>query len=131
MCDSKLAYLYIKTGNLDAALSHYQYLLDTAPQFNEEIALKIALLYFEQGNFADAEILFRRITAENPENQHAHYYLGHVLVKTLKPEEAARLSRPSHLTPTFSRRRAYSSPSSTARQAIHLERCRSYRRSLN
>jgi tetratricopeptide (TPR) repeat protein len=52
--------------------------------------LKTGLLYFEQGNFADAEILFRRITGANPGNEHAQYYLGHALVKTLKPEEAAQ-----------------------------------------
>ena len=79
-CTLKTRRIFItKTGNLDAALSHYQYLLDTAPQFDEEITLKIGLLYFEQENFADAEVLFRRITGENPGNQHAHYYLGHSL----------------------------------------------------
>ena len=87
---SKLAYLYVKTGNLDAARAHYQYLLDTAPQFNEEIALKIGLIYFEQENFADAEILFESIIEKNPANQHAQYYRGLVLEKMLNNEEAAR-----------------------------------------
>jgi len=87
---AKLAYLYIKNGDIDAALSQYQQLLATAPQFDEDIALKIGLIHFEQENFTDAEILFERIIEHNNENQHAQYYLGQTLTRAQQPEKAAR-----------------------------------------
>jgi len=85
----KIAYLQVKTGDLDAALAQYGSLLDTAAGFDEDIALRMGLLYFEQADFARAETMFRRIIEHNPGNSRARYYLGHTLGKAQKFEEAA------------------------------------------
>ena len=87
---AKIAYLLVKTGDLDAALAQYRNLLDTAGQFDEDIALRMGLIYFEQADFSRAAGMFGRITAHNPGNSQARYYLGHTLEKTLQFEEAVR-----------------------------------------
>ena len=54
------------------------------------MALNLAQIYAERGDYAKAEPLLRKIVAMNPEYPHAHNALGHLLLSQDKREEAEK-----------------------------------------
>lgn len=86
----KLAYLFIKTGNLEEALIQYIYIRDTKPFLAEEVATKIGLIYFEREQWELAAQEFTAALKINQSNDRLLYYKGSALEKINKLDEAVQ-----------------------------------------
>ena len=87
----KLALFYLKLDRLQDALENYIYIRNANPEFTEELAIKIGLIYYDLEQWNDAELSFAAAVDKNPGNDRAQYYHG-IALERLERNEEARLA---------------------------------------
>lgn len=86
----RLGQLLVSDGNLDAALKIFQRLKDQG-DVPASINVKIALIYFQQGEYQSAADILEMLHAEYPDNYRITFYLASSLEALERQEEALEL----------------------------------------
>ncbi len=73
----------LKMGELDKGIYHYNYLKNNRPDLEEDISLKLGLIYYDKKEFNKAINHFENTIQINSKNYYAHYYLA-LLNETLE-----------------------------------------------
>jgi tetratricopeptide (TPR) repeat protein len=88
----QLAKVYEKTGQKDQLLAEYESLASLEPD-NAVILFNLGVLRFEQGKYEESAVIFQKLTAKNPQDEDAHYYLFEIHRKLKDRESAIKEAR--------------------------------------
>jgi tetratricopeptide (TPR) repeat protein len=85
----QLAKVYEKTGQKDQLLAEYERLAVLEPD-SAVILFNLGVLRFDREKYEESATIFRKLTAKNPQDEDAHYYLFEIYRKLNDRESALK-----------------------------------------